>query len=120
MNFKNDDLKKKYLKTIFVNSKKLSTVERFTLKLINKIKPLPPLDNLSLKELIKVMIEYQIAWLKNFSYLFNFKKNKKIKKIISDIDFEKRVNNFENVKLTIKTYSFRLGGDSAKKKYWLL
>ena len=116
MNFKNDDLKKKYLKTIFVNSKKLSTVERFTLKLINKIKPLPPLDNLSLKELIKVMIEYQIAWLKNFSYLFNFKKNKKIKKIISDIDFEKRVNNFENVKLTIKTYSFRLGGDSAKKK----
>ena len=120
MNFKISDLKKKNLDIVFKDIEKLSTVERFTLKLINKINPLTPLDNLSLKELIKVMIDYQIAWLitwlKNFSYLFNFKKNKEIKKILNDIDFGKRVSNVENVKLTVKTYSYRLGKDSAKKK----
>ena len=63
-----------------------------------------------------MMIEYQIACLKNFSYLFNFKRNKEIKKILNNIDFGKRVSNVENVKLTVKTYSYRLGKDSAKKK----
>ena len=68
-----------------------------------------------------MMIEYQIACLKNFSYLFKFlKRNKEIKKILNNIDFEKRVSNVENVKLTVKTYSYRLGKDSAKKKYYLL
>ena len=115
MNYKISDLKKKNLDIVFKDIEKLSTVKRF-IKLISQRKTLPPLDYLSSKHLIKMMIEYQIACLKNFSYLFNFKRNKEIKKILNNIDFEKRVSNVENVKLTVKNYSYRLGKDSAKKK----
>ena len=72
MNYKISDLKKKNLDIVFKDIEKLSTVKRF-IKLISQRKTLPPLDYLSSKHLIKMMIEYQIACLKNFSYLFNFK-----------------------------------------------
>ncbi len=120
MDFKISDLTKKNLDAVFTNIEKLSIVELFIMKLKNRIKSLPPEDNLSIRQIIKAMTYDKIVWLKSFFYLFNFKKNKEIKKILNDIDFEERASNLENVKLNLKKYSFRLGGDQAKKRIFYI